>query len=76
MFTSSRRQRPRGLGACTARGHHDAAPTAAVKHERLGLATILHGLRPTLGEVLRAPALVEVPSTSRVSEAVEIQVPD
>ena len=36
-----------------------ATPTAALKRERLGLATVLRGSRPTLGEVLRSPALVE-----------------
>jgi hypothetical protein len=42
---SRRRQRPRGLGVCKARGHHDATPTAALKHGLLGLATVLHGPR-------------------------------
>ena len=35
------------------------SPTAALKRERLGLATVLRGSRPQRGEVLRSPALVE-----------------
>ena len=34
-------------------GHHDATPTTALKRERLGLANVLRGPRPRLGEVPR-----------------------
>ena len=45
---------------------HDAAPTAALKRERLGLATVLRGPRPTLGGALQSRALVETsPPLSR-----------
>ena len=33
-----------------------ATPTTALKRGRLGIVTVLRGLRPQLGEVLRSPA--------------------
>ena len=55
-----------------------ATPTTALKRGRLGIATVLRGPRPQLGEVLRSPALVERRPLHFlvILTAVESQVPD